>query len=570
MNKLLKTKYVVSITALTGMVSLIFPANALATDPPAAGLAVWYKADAGVSQDPNGVTVWQDQSGNGNHANRALGGPQLATATFPNGTHDVLRFDGGDALRLTDASATQLTNFNIFIVANYDAGAVNERLFSNYSVGTMGTQYGYSLGTNGLGSPLWWYFGSSEMSAGTYTAGKNYLTVYTLKNSVKKELYVFHEDDGLTGYGGETGSAPIQYSSSPALPPHYCDIGAIWIEWEGYGWYGGHRGDIAEILVYDLADPDFIALQDPNAAFDGVRAYVNEKYGMDITVARIDPDPIINAELAACWQFEETTGSIALDSSNNNNDGVLVSGFDFDSSSAPDRFGHPTGALTFDGISDWILVAHDASIDCFPQVTIAAWVKVPGPEKIQATLICKALAVAVGSNYRDYELMVDSDQRVMSWMANSAHPTYVGNTTGTPGGVSSGVWHHIAATHDGTGITLYLDGEQDGYKVAMNDLESTAPADLFIGRSVPEFGDRFWAGDVDEIAIWNGGLTAGNILYIYENVVPLPSPNCKGVGEYLTTDLNRDCYVNLEDFAMIAQNWLKCNDPLDPACTDIP
>lgn len=45
---------------------------------------------------------------------------------------------------------------------------------------------------------------------------------------------------------------------------------------------------------------------------------------------------------------------------------------------------------------------------------------------------------------------------------------------------------------------------------------------------------------------------------------------CQDLETHLPTDLNQDCYINLEDFALFAQDWLKCNDPLDPACTDVP
>ena len=31
-------------------------------------------------------------------------------------------------------------------------------------------------------------------------------------------------------------------------------------------------------------------------------------------------------------------------------------------------------------------------------------------------------------------------------------------------------------------------------------------------------------------------------------------------------DVNGDCYVNLKDFAIIAGDWLKCGNPLDPNC----
>lgn len=34
----------------------------------------------------------------------------------------------------------------------------------------------------------------------------------------------------------------------------------------------------------------------------------------------------------------------------------------------------------------------------------------------------------------------------------------------------------------------------------------------------------------------------------------------------ITADLNNDCYVNLEDFAIFCQSWLVCGNPFDPIC----
>ena len=31
-------------------------------------------------------------------------------------------------------------------------------------------------------------------------------------------------------------------------------------------------------------------------------------------------------------------------------------------------------------------------------------------------------------------------------------------------------------------------------------------------------------------------------------------------------DTNEDCYINMKDFVIIANNWLKCNDPFDADC----
>ncbi len=43
-------------------------------------------------------------------------------------------------------------------------------------------------------------------------------------------------------------------------------------------------------------------------------------------------------------------------------------------------------------------------------------------------------------------------------------------------------------------------------------------------------------------------------------------PTCQEQGIFMDADLNHDCYINLEDFAVIAANWLYCNDPFDPTC----
>jgi hypothetical protein len=52
------------------------------------------------------------------------------------------------------------------------------------------------------------------------------------------------------------------------------------------------------------------------------------------------------------------------------------------------------------------------------------------------------------------------------------------------------------------------------------------------------------------------------------------TPTCDDLialgGEYFFMDFNKDCYVNLEDFAQFAEDWLKCNDPGNVNCTDTP
>jgi hypothetical protein len=37
----------------------------------------------------------------------------------------------------------------------------------------------------------------------------------------------------------------------------------------------------------------------------------------------------------------------------------------------------------------------------------------------------------------------------------------------------------------------------------------------------------------------------------------------------VTSDLNKDCVVDFEDFALFALDWLTCNDP-SPPCSYVP
>ena len=49
----------------------------------------------------------------------------------------------------------------------------------------------------------------------------------------------------------------------------------------------------------------------------------------------------------------------------------------------------------------------------------------------------------------------------------------------------------------------------------------------------------------------------------------IPLPTCQEQGVYMSMDFNQDCYVDLEDFAVFAADWLKCNDPQNFDCTAI-
>lgn len=77
------------------------------------------------------------------------------------------------------------------------------------------------------------------------------------------------------------------------------------------------------------------------------------------------------------WHFDESSGLIAIDSSNNNNNGTL---YPADESQAPQRLNQTEDvvhnrSLRFDGYNDYVRVNHASSLTPTDEIAIEAWVK---------------------------------------------------------------------------------------------------------------------------------------------------------------------------------------------------
>lgn len=129
----------------------------------------------------------------------------------------------------------------------------------------------------------------------------------------------------------------------------------------------------------------------------------------------------------------------------------------------------------------------------------------------------------------------------------------------------------------------YLFGQDNnyGYLIAVNNTPSTYSAQLYLeGHGLLE---AVGSGDVSVPVIsesrnilmqastpehWTISDTfmpyAVHVYRLYS--VPTPQ-QCGDIGSvHPVNDLNNDCYVNFLDFAVLANDWLKCNDPADNVC----
>jgi len=107
-----------------------------------------------------------------------------------------------------------------------------------------------------------------------------------------------------------------------------------------------------------------------------------------------------------------------------------------------------------------------------------------------------------GNHVLRFRLKTDDGQSTTTLIAGS-------------GGVLEGEWTHAAATWDGSTMRLYRNLElvgsmaKGGTAVAVDPTVGAA-----IGNQPLDAGDKHWVGLIDEVRIYNRGLTAGELLYI--------------------------------------------------------
>ena len=121
-------------------------------------------------------------------------------------------------------------------------------------------------------------------------------------------------------------------------------------------------------------------------------------------------------------------------------------------------------------------------------------------------------------------------------------------------------WNHIVGTYDGTTKKLYVNGKLEAEVVIAGEFaEEPNPVSIGCYHRLEEDGytwitERMFSGAIDEVRLYNCPLSARQVADLYVEI----NPNLC-IGDVMATDLNKDCEVNLEDFAILAGQWLECN-----------
>jgi hypothetical protein len=216
------------------------------------------------------------------------------------------------------------------------------------------------------------------------------------------------------------------------------------------------------------------------------------------------------AKLAFIWlavedieiylKLNETNGIIAHDSSLFDRSGTLNNGPTWSTA------GHSGGALSFDGVDDYVVVSDYKGIAAMASRTCSAWIKTGGSS---TNMVIMDWGIAAAGQKWLFGIFTTGNLTVYTWSP------YIQ----TDVAVTDNQWHHVAVvlvddgTPDVSEIQLYVDGLPQSVTVSSAQAINTVLAsDVLIG-AFDNAGTKggYFNGLIDDVQIYNRALTATEI-----------------------------------------------------------
>lgn len=164
----------------------------------------------------------------------------------------------------------------------------------------------------------------------------------------------------------------------------------------------------------------------------------------------------------------------------------------------------------FDGIDDFVNIADDPLLDIANELTVTVWVN--------------ANALPTGGNLKtivskdeNFEFHLNSSGQINWWWGGGAQ------TLTSSGSIATAGWHHIAIVYSSANALqqIYIDGVADANTNNQSAALTLNADPLQIGAD-QGFAGRFFDGLIDEVRVYNGALSASDIMTIMNETHPCP------------------------------------------------
>lgn len=208
--------------------------------------------------------------------------------------------------------------------------------------------------------------------------------------------------------------------------------------------------------------------------------------------AEIDPKTVVGI-----WLLDEGSGTKTRNASGQGHDGEIMG----DVVWVEGKFGM---ALEFPGtLTDCVEIESTPELRITDQITLMGW--------INTTITPSADIVGKDDGTdRNYNIHVANSGKL--FLNGGGRVAMPGNTS-----VIDGEWHHVAGTWDGNTARIYIDGVEEASNPFAGPI-ATSDVPVKIGlRGNGEGVDRIFTGAIDEVAIFNVGLSEEDIQHLMLN-----------------------------------------------------
>jgi len=212
----------------------------------------------------------------------------------------------------------------------------------------------------------------------------------------------------------------------------------------------------------------------------------------------------LNEGLILNYNFDEVAGAEVIDTSGNGNTGEIVAGAGLTAG----KFGQ---GLSVDGVTQFVLTPHSASMDATAGVTMACWIMPDTP-----AVSCWLYYMISKWNYhagdgRCYFIGLLDGAGITFFLSADGTDAVMARIDG--GTLEYGVdkWQHIAGTYDGSNLRIYIDGEEVGILEWSEQLFVNEEGMSIGAGSLGKETAAMFTGIVDEVAVYNRGLSGDEI-----------------------------------------------------------
>ncbi len=214
------------------------------------------------------------------------------------------------------------------------------------------------------------------------------------------------------------------------------------------------------------------------------------------------------ADLLGYWALDGD----AIDSSGNGHDGTINGNVQ----PAPDRFGNPSGAMSFaGGGGDNINVGNPPEFQMSGAMTIAAWVYLDSTNPLHGARNSRIVGKMGAGGRRAFSTGIEKSANNVPFatmMQVASNASSIVGLTQSPSMPLDRWVHYTAVFTPGTSLEVYLDGQlaairTDGIPATQYNTNNQP---VLIGNR-PEASDCGWYGFLDEVRIYDEALSKSRI-----------------------------------------------------------